>query len=57
MVDFFHRLPFWRETPLFMICEVIDMNIIRTEKAPGAIGPYSQATPWAVSSSPPARSR
>ena len=25
-----------------MICEVIDMNIIRTEKAPGAIGPYSQ---------------
>ena len=25
-----------------MICEVIDMNIISTEKAPGAIGPYSQ---------------
>ena len=29
-----------------MICEVIDMNIISTEKAPGAIGPYSQG--WTV---------
>ena len=32
------------------------MKVIATEKAPGAIGPYSQASSQAVLSTPPARS-